>query len=245
MMTELTAEATAPPDLTDQPGRFRTASHVVGLITVACILATAFGRDESLRILSGFLAAMFALFALLFYGSDLVSPAVRNRRTGLAAVKCYFGAVRWRRWQSALCCLSTIARRRPAAMPSLPELDCSSFETTFISAKEVKRYWMPLAHSKGGRTRRITALRYRPILVEPTVERYWVDIDIEHYPSLIMLLILVGVLPYLIAYLIVRRTQSLSFPITVLKYRSQWWLLSGEVYPRVDRALAALPAMTA
>jgi hypothetical protein len=30
-----------------------------------------------------------------------------------------------------------------------------------------------------------------------------------------------------------------TYVLTVIKHRSQWWLLSGEIYPRVDRALLA------
>jgi hypothetical protein len=225
-IAELTAAASAPPDLTGQPGRFRIASHVAAAMFVASIVIAAAGAN-GIRALGVVLAIIPGVSAIVMYIGDLAFPAVRERASGLQAVQCYFKAVKSKRWSAAFSCLSSIARARTPRVPPMPELRCASMPVPFATAGGVKRYWSSFAQSNLGMNRWIKSMRFRPIATTPDVETYAVDLQIGYIKDLVD-----------------RKTRSMSFPVTVIKHRSQWWLLTGEIYPRLDRALLA-PAAAA
>jgi hypothetical protein len=103
-----------------------------------------------------------------------------------------------------------------------------------------------LIRADNGLTRRITALRFRQVpTTSPDLETYWVDIDVEYFPTWINFLVLAGVIIAVVCMVLLRRTYSMSFPVTVIKHRSQWSMLSGEIYPRLDRALTGSQALSA
>jgi hypothetical protein len=74
LLDTLAAEANAPVDLTGQPGRFRTASHVFALLFAGSIGLTMV-RGETALVVGGVLACMFGFIALILYMSDRGSRA--------------------------------------------------------------------------------------------------------------------------------------------------------------------------
>ncbi|MDB4958715.1 MAG: hypothetical protein JWO36_6284 [Myxococcales bacterium] len=241
-VNDLTAAAGEPADLTVQAKKFRTASHVWGLIFVACTVG-AVASNHNLMPLTILLASIAGIVAMFLYINDLTAPSVRGRRAGLQALACYFKGVRYRRWGAAHGSLSSIARARNVTVPSIPEMRCVAAPLPFATEKDVKKYWSSIIHPGSGMYRRITALRFRHVpTTDPNLETYVVDMEIQYYPTWINWFVLAGVIVAVICMLILQRTQRMSFPVTLIKHRSQWWMLSGEAYPRIDRALMTTAA---
>ena len=136
--------------------------------------------------------------------------------------------------------MAPVGRARAVVRPALTNLECPELTFVLDSPAELKRYWSPILRGGGGRTRRITSWRLRPISAQPRIERYMLDMHIQAYPSWIPVLILLGLIG-LIAIVVLQmsmtKTQAVSYPLMVVQHRSRWYVVSGGVYPAVDRAL--------
>ena len=244
-LAKLIPEADVPVDLTGQPGRFGVSSHVFAVLGIGA-LVLALAGSETGSIVAGVFAALFGVVALLLYARDLGAPSVRDRRTGKSAVRCYLKAIQRRRWRGAFACLSVIARGRRVYVPPIPELRCKPQTVVFGAPDDIKTYWTAFAHPSFGAARRIQSFTLHPApSSKANLETYVVELNMEYYPSWIALFVLIGVIPAVIVYLGIRELKTMRFHVSVLKVRSQWWLLSGEIYPRLDRALLTTVAQSA
>lgn len=225
-MNDLTAAANLPADTTGQPGRFRTATLVWACLTAACV-ALAFTGDTGL-ILGAVFGFMCLVCTLAFVSLDLAVPAARDRNTSTKAVLSYFRGIAKGRWDTAFAALSPMARERDVTVPSIDELQTVPTHGPLATKKHLKTYWRTIIKPSGARSRRLSKTKVVQVASDDNVHRHRVDLHIEHYPSWIAITVLLGVIPAVLMILAVRKTYKTSFEVITFKYKSQWWLLTGE-----------------
>jgi hypothetical protein len=236
-LATLTSQANEPADTAAQPAKFGLATQIWGAIFVGLVtLALLSSRDAAVA--WAIFATLIGVIALILFFADLAAPSVRKRRTGPEAIRCYFTAVRRGRWKSAFACLSPIARGRTATVPAIPELQSHYNIVPFEQPPNLKTYWAPLARSSGGMIRRISNIKIGPALsLTPDVDVHSVTLKFEFYSQWVVLTVLLNVILFLIVYAVTRRTREITFPVAVVKNHSQWWLVTGEAFSPIDRAL--------
>jgi hypothetical protein len=231
-------EAGAAPEADESP-RFRVGTYVSVGLTIGLIALGAISKHEAAIIVGVGFGMVCAIIALFFVIGDLVFLSVRARGTGYDGARCFVRALKLGRWRNAFACLSPVAKRT-AMRTALPELHCTDLHVVLDSPDELRRYWSPIVRSSGGRSRRITSWRLVPISRQPAVERYMLQMRVQTYPSWIIALIvlgLIGLIAIVVLQMTMTRSHSFAYPVMVVKHRSRWWMVSGGVYPTVDRAL--------
>jgi hypothetical protein len=238
-LSGFTAEAGAAPEPDTTP-TFRVGTYVWCAVGLGLFALGAISKGDAGIVLGWGIGCVAATIALFYLIPDLVFLSVRARSSGYDGARCFIRALKWGRWKNAFACMAPVGRGRAVARPALPNLECPELTFVLDSPAELKRYWKPIVRSGGGRTRRIMSWRLRPIGAQPRIERYMLDMRIQAYPSWIPVLILLGIIG-LIAIVVLQMTmtksQSVSYPIMVVQHRSRWYVVSGGVYPPVDRAL--------
>jgi hypothetical protein len=112
---------------------------------------------------------------------------------------------------------------------------------TRATKKNLKEYWRRIIAPHGGVNRRLAKIKLTPLGVANDVHRHRVELQIQHYPSWVVVGILGGILPLLILVLVTRKTFKTSFDVTTVKHKSQWWVLDGEFRAPLAPQDSALP----
>ena len=233
----LIAAAEQPADTTGQPSSFRPVTVVMTAIVVLSLAMVPLG--EGARALGVVLGVLFGTIWLVVFFGDLFFPGPRGRRDPRKAMKCYFKGVQQGRWKVVHACLAPFARNKNIATPTVAALDAISTPAQMSSVAGVKAYWKSLIRNSHGKTRRLYQYRFHPLGGDERIHYYQVELNIDSYPSVIVLGILVGVLPLLILYMLTRKPVKRTFHVVVIKHRSQWWLVSGEYDSPLDAQLVA------
>ncbi len=223
----LTKDAEQPAELFGQPGTFRMATKVTGVLTVLGI-AACFSGDDVLVVLGVILAICCGLFLLIVGISDLTLPKAQDRRTSEQAVNAYFKGMQKGRWDTALATLAPVARESSVISPEVTELKSKRKAYTRNSVKELKSYWKPFIRPHGSLNRRFSKLKVTPIDTDGAMHRHRVDMQIDYYPSWVIVGILGGILPLLILVLVLTKKYKTTFDVVTFKHKSQWWVLDGE-----------------
>ena len=226
-MQKLVAAANLPADLKGQPGKFRTATKVWAVLTLACLAL--FTQGETGMILGGVFGVMCLMFAGCLAAVDAGVPPARDRRTSDKAVKSYFKGLWKGRWDTAFAALSPIARERPVRVPLIDELQTIPANFVRNQPKALKEYWRTIIKPQGKLNRRLSKLKIVPVSQDGNVDRHRVEMHIQYYPSWIIISLLLGVLPAILVIWATQKTYKTSFEVITFKYKSQWWMLTGEL----------------
>jgi len=238
-LAEIASRAGDPPDVTTQPAKIGLATRIFTVLFAVLVVASIVSTGES-KVILIVLTALVGILSIVTWIRDLGMPSVRKRTTGRDAIRCYMAAIRRGRWHHAFACLSPIARTREATTPAIAELQTKWSKVRFDQPAGVKKFWTALVRPSGWLVRTISSVRIEPAgPATPDLERYRVTLKVDYYSQWIVLTVLVNIILCLVLYLVMRKTRELTFPLVVVKDRSQWWLVTGEPYAAIDRALAA------
>ena len=217
-----TSQASGPPDKTGQPSSFRVITKV-WLGTFLASIGTLFiGGDVALPL--GIFGLIFSVAGLLLTGiNDLAQPSARGRATPEAAIKCYFRGVRWRRWREAFVALGRPAHDKQVDVPKIKALQSERDTLSISNADQLKRYWRTLSMPSKAMTRRMTGFDIERLATHGDVHRYRVTVDFSAYKSSSAFWF--GVL----GQLATTKKFRTAFEVYVYRYKSQWWLESGEL----------------
>lgn len=227
-----TRDVEVAPVLEGQPGKFRFVTKLwLGLIA-GSLGALLFG-DQAMLV--GVLGLLFFVPALMITGiNDMLQPSARDRRTPVAALKCFFRAVRFARWKVAFAALGAPAREKQVTVPKIKVLMSERGTVAMSDPKRVEGYWRTLARPSRNMARRITWFGIEPLCTNGNVHRYRVTVDFSAYKSS-------GAAMFgLLGQLATTKKFRTAFEVFVYRYRSQWWLYSGEL--GLPDRVAKLPA---
>ena len=116
-----TKESSAPLHLTGQPSSFRLVTKVWLGFLAASVGVLFVGGEAAIPF--GVFGLVFFIPAILITGiNDLAQPSARDRSTPIAAMKCYFRGVRWRRWRDAFAALGRPAHDEQVTVPRIKAL---------------------------------------------------------------------------------------------------------------------------
>jgi hypothetical protein len=226
-MNELTVAAELPAETKGQPGKFRTATVIWTVLTLVCA-AMMFAGDTGV-ILGAVFGVMCVIVTIAFVAIDLGIPAARDRGTSAKAVNSYFKGVAKGRWDTAFAALSPMARDMSVRVPLIEDLQTIPANFVRNSPKQLKCYWKTILKPGGKLNRRLNKLKVVQVSGSGNVHRHRVDMNVEYYPSWIVISILLGVLPAILIIWATRKTYKTSFEVVSFRYKSQWWMLTGEL----------------
>lgn len=233
-LLELAAEADAPADTRGQPGKFRLRFFIVTVLAGASLL-TAFMRSTFGADAAGIAVVLFVVLLVIWLVMlirDLLVPSARARRTSQAAVRCFFMALKYGRFDVAHACISPVGRKT-VPFPHTRELIVRHGEANLDTKSGVKSYWRAIARSTWD-TVRVMATPVIAVTAKDKLHRCRVTLNITHFPAWVYLGLLLGVLPALILQLVMQKKYTATFDVTVHQYRSQWWVVTGEFNSPVD-----------
>ncbi len=237
-VARLTAEESAPIDLTGQPGRFRARTLVAAGLTGLCVLAVFVAGDMAiLPVLCGVISL---LMMLGWGGRDLITPSVRERQTPDQAARCYLEWLRHGAWSRAFACIKPETLPSEETLPSMELLRVAPVTVSRQTLSGFTRYWKALLRPGNGVVRTPRNIELREIqswergLIHTTA-----TLTVEVYSPLAYLGLLFGILPVFITYLIVRKQVRVELDLTLYQHRSQWWVVPG--VPRQPAQRPKLP----
>jgi hypothetical protein len=238
-VARLTAAANEPARLEGQPRKIRIGTWIVTVLlagSVGLIVWGASSREDAGVGFGVLLTIVFALWWLIAFINDLATPSIRGRRRPRSGAMAFLKRLQFNRLKEAWHCLAPPGREAASvSIPVVPELDSRGGTTSFRDASGFARYWKALIAPLGGKAKRVTSLRVDPVFEEENLARFKVTVSIEHYPQWIWVTILAGVLVAVIIYMLIRKTHPMQMDVTLVKYRSQWWVLTGQVDSPFDR----------
>jgi len=228
------ASDTREPDLAGQPRKFGPAAPVMLVLTAASVAPAFIWKHDAPMAVGVFGGLVFGVTFLVLFGIDLVLPSVRGRATPEQGARCFLQSMRYGRWRRAFACLSPLARERVVERRARPELGASANSFCFTEVEQLRMCWGELVRPGGATSRIVRGVSLDVQDPGEGVARANVVLRIETYPMWILLLLLAGVIPLAIAYLIVRREHVLAFPLLLVRHRRQWWVATGDPDSALD-----------
>jgi hypothetical protein len=226
VVSELLAEADAPKDTTGQPGRFRP---VTWCCLAAVVVMLALGVMGGAAAVLWFIQAGIIGLGLLVAGiRDLTTPSPRGRDTARQAARCHVKWLRYGDWKRAHSCVKPETLPETESLPRIDKLRIVPEQATRRTVYGFKRYWKAIIGSKDGMVRQLRGAKLSPLSArEGDCVRTTATLTVEVYSSMVYAWLLLGAIPAVIAYLVVRKRVRVEIELLLYRHRSQWWVVPG------------------
>jgi len=223
----LVRQASAPPDLSSQPGRVGLRTKITAAVTTLLGGAAVVGVVPELL---GVLAVMTGIGALIALARDLSIPSPRGRRTPRQAATCFAKALRRGQFRKAYACCHPETLSERVNVPEIERLRIEGEEMSWQRFQVFEKFWKAILRGKGSTIRHCA----RVVIDEPTVEGHRaftrVTFKMTRYSTWVYLGMFGGILPTVVLYLLNRKSGDVEARIELFHHRSQWWVLPCSPY---------------
>ena len=236
---QLVASAAEPRGPGRQPGRFRIRTYALGVLTVAGVsLMVAGGVDTYL--LGVLLALPCGIGFLVAFINDLLIPAPNKRQTARQAALCFVKSLRMGSWRRAYACVQPSTFPQAEMLPMIERLRIVPSQTSRRTLWGFTNYWKAVLRPRDGMVRLPRKVKLSKLETRSgECVRMTATFRVEIYAATTYLWLLLGLIPLIIAYLIVRKKVTVHVDLLLYRHRSQWWVLASP--PRGIEGQAVVP----
>ncbi len=231
-----TREDAAQGRFDPEPGtafrRFRTITIVVGaVLTVGLVLiAVTWGKAASSPALTttGWVASIVCVIPFLVLGiHDLLLKSPERLTTPRSVYETYVKCIREKRWSYGLSLVVPRGREGERRRPAIEAIKVTEGSFAVDTPEGFSSFWNEILHSGGPVIRTFRAGAIHLDETGPDTAVAGCNLKVTAYPRWVSLLVLCYLLPAVIAYLILRKTEEIPLDMPLMKVKGRWYVVDA------------------
>jgi hypothetical protein len=213
------------PPVAEQPGRFRTSTVVLSVVAFAGLSGCALGGDTGLAF--GTLVGIFVFPFAIYRGIvDLAQPSPRDRRSPERAARCFARALRTRRFDAAMACVSPLhSSETVLPVGVLPGTRLKEQHPIALNdAAALARYFRAVLAAPRGDAVVLTRAQARRTGGEGNIDVWQIDLQAATYSRLLYFALLLGLIPGAVLIAALQTRHDVSFEVLLYFHERRWWI---------------------